>query len=655
MTSLAACCLTALLSGQPPEWVLGMEELYRLDRLPALRQSVKVASISSYDRTGGNDDGFSGAHSFVRKEEAGLVIADLKGPGIIYRFWTPTPSDDVVEFYFDGEPSPRLAVKFREIFLGRTPPFVAPLVGYGAGGFFSYVPLPFKSSCKVLVRAQRVQFYQLNYALYPAEAPIVSFQAEPTAEHLAHQEKARALFAGPGADISSSTVSDPAVCRTAATKATLAPGTTQTLFESAQGGRIAGIRIAPRVALAGKARAITLAITFDGEKEPAVLCPAGDFFGHAFGEPATRALLLGTTAQGDYCYFPMPYDNSVKIALSAEPTLDAPRQIEAEVVWAPLPRRPGEGKFRAFWHRENPTAAGAPFTFLAVSGRGHIVGCTQQSQGMESGNTYFFEGDDQTTIDGELAIHGTGSEDFYNGGWYDVPGRWEARTSFPLSGCLLYKKHLGRTGGYRFMLGDAYAFTRSITHVIEHAPTGNTLLNDYTGITYFYTADAPAPLPALPPPAARAVVDLPRIVYAVWWNVPIYAFSFQRMTLAKNGEKFDGQDVRFLSIVADGDDWFGEPFIIFTCEIPSAGRYRVAIDAVKGPAQASVRLFVDEAPVGDAARLDAPTREKATGVVLAELDLVEGPNNLVFKLIGKPEGVKTFGLDLINIVCEKVR
>ncbi|MGV3724741.1 MAG: hypothetical protein ACO1SX_27910, partial [Actinomycetota bacterium] len=82
---------------------VGIEELSRLDLLPRFRDSVKVACVSSYDRTGGNDDGFSGRHSFLRKEGDALVIADLKGPGCVYRIWTPTPTDDPVEFYFDGE------------------------------------------------------------------------------------------------------------------------------------------------------------------------------------------------------------------------------------------------------------------------------------------------------------------------------------------------------------------------------------------------------------------------------------------------------------------------------------------------------------------------------------------------------------------------
>lgn len=138
----------------------GIEELHRLDSLPTFNRSVKVGSVSSYDRSEGNDDGFSGKYSFVRKEASGLIIADLKGPGVIYRIWTPTPTDDIIEFYFDGEVTPRIRIKFRDLFTGSQPPFLSPVVGIGAGGFSSYLPLPYKESCKILVsgsRGRRVQ------------------------------------------------------------------------------------------------------------------------------------------------------------------------------------------------------------------------------------------------------------------------------------------------------------------------------------------------------------------------------------------------------------------------------------------------------------------------------------------------------------------
>ncbi|MBN2314997.1 MAG: DUF2961 domain-containing protein [Sedimentisphaerales bacterium] len=634
------------------DWIPGIQELYRLDRLPTFKESIRVASISSYDRTGGNNDGFGGQYSFVRKEEGGLVLADLKGPGVIYRIWTPTPTDDMMEFYFDGESEPSIKVTFRELFLGGHPVFVRPLVGYGAGGFYSYVPLPYEKSCKVFIRAERMRFYQINYATYPENMAIVSFPKQSPDEYNRHLKKGRELFGSSGTDISSYATPPSGKVERFNSKIQLKVNDTATIFNINQPGRIVGIRISPPEALAGKERGIVLQAYWDGDKEPAILCPAGDFFGYAWGKPSVKSIPVGVADGVSYCYFPMPFDKSARIELVSE--LQKETALDAEVLFVPIGRRENEGKFYAIWRRENPTTKGKPFTFIETKGRGHLVGCVQQSQGFESGNTYFFEGDDQTTIDGELVIHGTGSEDFYNGGWYDVPGRWDEGRSFPLSGCLAYKKHLGRTGGYRFFIGDAYAYRKSILQTIEHSPTKNELLNDYCGVTYLYSQDRPTCEFALPSLDKRNVIDLKRIIFATWWSVPMSSFSFRNATLTKSSEELDGKDARYISLRAEGKDSFGYHFICFVCELPAAGRYKVSIDAVKGPTQAKVQLFMDEAPVEQPVDLYAAERKAVLDEYVATLDLIEGPNKLLFKLVDKNEKSQGLGFDLTNIICERV-
>ena len=53
----------------------GIDELHRLDLLPRLKNPVTVASVSSYDRTGGNDDGFSVlAHSRQQHPETTVIL-----------------------------------------------------------------------------------------------------------------------------------------------------------------------------------------------------------------------------------------------------------------------------------------------------------------------------------------------------------------------------------------------------------------------------------------------------------------------------------------------------------------------------------------------------------------------------------------------------
>ncbi|HQK70112.1 MAG: DUF2961 domain-containing protein [Bacteroidales bacterium] len=48
-----------------------------------------------------------------------------------------------------------------------------------------------------------------------------------------------------------------------------------------------------------------------------------------------------------------------------------------------------------------------------ITGRGHYVGTILLSQGHETGSTWFFEGDDKTYINGELAIHKTRGKDLH--------------------------------------------------------------------------------------------------------------------------------------------------------------------------------------------------------------------------------------------------
>ena len=94
-----------------------LEELANINLLPRYRDHTSVAMESSYDRTEGNDDGFSGKYSYIRKEGPGrLVIADLQGPGVIQRIWTPTPTEDTIQFYFDGEENPRISIRFIDLF-----------------------------------------------------------------------------------------------------------------------------------------------------------------------------------------------------------------------------------------------------------------------------------------------------------------------------------------------------------------------------------------------------------------------------------------------------------------------------------------------------------------------------------------------------------
>ena len=389
-----------------------------VDNLPRFRPIAKIGSFSSYDRTGGNDDGFSGMYSYLRREGDGLVIAELHGAGVITRIWTPTPTSDLVDFYFDGEATPRIEIPFAELFAGRTPPFLAPLVGRGSGGNYCYLPLEFKTGIKVVVHATTFHFYQINYALY-----------DPDAEPRTFSKTDSFPFQDPA----------PVGHETAAQHVFL-PGKHLTVFQTNKPGRIVSLKLGPAEALAGAGRDVSLRIYWDGSRHPAVDVPVADFFGGYFGQPATQSLLIGTKDDWDYIRFPMPFARSARIELVSESSDRSPIGVQSDLVVSTHGKTADEGTFHAVWRRTNPTAPGVSFSFLNVEGRGHLVGATLQAQGAESGNTFFFEGDDEATVDGDLSVHGTGSEDFFNGGGMTFPVAGTSAGHSCLAGALATRK-----------------------------------------------------------------------------------------------------------------------------------------------------------------------------------------------------------------------
>ena len=253
------------------------------------------------------------------------------------------------EFYFDGETTPRIRVKFREIFTGTQSPFEAPLVGFGAGGFYCYVPLPFEKSCKIVARAERVQFYQINYARYPDDVPISSWKPAAGSEDvqpcaagvrrcLDLRERisaSRRLRRMPNCAVQSQQVS-------------LAPGTTATVFESQSGGRIVGLRIAPASRAGGKGtRPDRCGSRGTGTRSrPCSVRPATSSATPGGNRPRDRCW-WAPPDNVSYCYFPMPFDKSAKIELVSERADGPPVELRAEVVTAAVPRHADEGRFYA--------------------------------------------------------------------------------------------------------------------------------------------------------------------------------------------------------------------------------------------------------------------------------------------------------------------
>ena len=235
-------------------------------------------------------------------------------------------------------------------------------------------------------------------------------------------------------------------------------------------------RVAPSDALLRGAR---LRISFDGERT--VDAPLGEFFGSGLGEYEVRSLFFAmqTGADGSYySWWPMPYAEGAKVELyngSSVPIEDADASVTsaADRRWArALSPHGGAGRFHAT-ARSGETTPDRDWTFLDTGGRGKFVGVSHTMRGhRDSGNIRgYLEGDERVYVDGSRSpqLHGTGSEDFYEGGWYFNRGAFSAPTNGHAGeetrafGCAQQCD-----SAYRLMIGDAVPFARSLRFGIEH-------------------------------------------------------------------------------------------------------------------------------------------------------------------------------------------
>jgi hypothetical protein len=464
---------------------------YDLSTLPLYADSTICAQTSTFDTTWGNDDGFSGRYSFLRRNDNGsLIIFDVRGGGVINRIWTPTPSADTLDFFINDTLKPAFSICYLDLFSGKQYPFVAPLCGNQLGGFYCYMPIPFEKCCRIVTRGKKEQFHQIQYRLYENGSGIRSFTTELNQEEKEALKKINQLW---NKEETSPTDFCPDKLTASSKQITLSKGKASTIFDYKNGGRIMGIELSPASAFEGLNKNTDIKITWDGENNPAVFCPVADFFGYAFGAESMKSLLLGSRNNKAYCYFPMPFDKSAKIELvERKGSPAAPVEVKATIWYSTEKRHTGrEGKFYAAWKKITKEQAGKPHIFADITGKGHYVGTLLQAQGLKAGMTIFFEGDDSTSIDGSFRLHGTGSEDYFNGGWYAMMDRWDDKMSLPLHGSLGYSLPLCRTGGYRFYLSDKLSFEKSFFHSIEHGPEKNNFPSDYTSLGLYY-CDSPS-------------------------------------------------------------------------------------------------------------------------------------------------------------------
>ena len=192
----------------------------------------------------------------------------------------------------------------------------------------------------------------------------------------------------------------------------------------------------------------------------------------------------GGTARGAwYNRFPMPYHRQAIIRIDTEKPLKGTMQVRTlstgSLPTPPFFIAPCSSRFRP--------RAGEDFTWLKQKGRGHFAGVLLMTEG-KAKLPYWLEGDDRFKVDGRLAIHGTGTEDYFNCGWYALPGRLDRPAAYAVHGFLEYSSHgeTWRAAAYRWHLSDPVPFARTIEAGIEHGGE-NTVAANYRAAVCWYS------------------------------------------------------------------------------------------------------------------------------------------------------------------------
>jgi len=227
-------------------------------------------------------------------------------------------------------------------------------------------------------------------------------------------------------------------------------------------------------------RRIALKMYWDNEEMPSVSAPLGDFFGNGFDRRHYAAIPMGVSSGGFYVYLPMPFRKHARIVVEngTGRTIDAFYYNIDLVESDDLPS--DQATFHAWWHRDPRTTSSTPHRVLEAAGRGYFVGLSLNAES-HNGRLWFLEGDEIFTVDGEFRGQGTGTEDYFNGGWYFDQGAFTA----PFHGVVVKDDTLSRIAAYRWHVPDPIPFEDSIRIELEHGHA-NGEVADYATMAYWY-------------------------------------------------------------------------------------------------------------------------------------------------------------------------
>lgn len=294
-------------------------------------------------------------------------------------------------------------------------------------------------------------------------------------------------------------------------------GETFTVADIRESGAIQQIWMTPT----GSWRASILRIYWDGQEQPSVECPVGDFFGLPWDTYAPLVSLPVCVNPGSAfnCYWEMPFRQSCRITLSNTGREDMTLYYQVNYTLTTVPD--DCAYFHAQFRRVNPLPYKGVFTLLdGVQGRGHYVGTVM---GWGVNNTgWWGEGEIKFYLDGDKewpTLCGTGTEDYFCGSYNFEHKETKQYQEYctPYAGLHqvirpdgVYRSQT-RFAMYRWHVMDPVRFAQDLRVTIQALgwrPDRRflPLQDDISSVAYWYQTLPTAPFPVLPNPDHLQVI-----------------------------------------------------------------------------------------------------------------------------------------------------
>lgn len=445
--------------------------IFSLDKMISNKSDWQMKMFSSYDRKGGNDDGFAGTYSKLRLRDGNSVIAEVKGAGYVSRIWFTHSlhkkdgllnlENEHIRFYLDNDTVATVDMPLEDIFDSAKSGFPKNLVGQGLGGYYCYVPFTFNKSCRVEVDGDNVHFYQINVQLYKGDKELPKFTKSAVKDFYFVTDIANQV----SENFDSKTI-----------ELNIEETNSQFDYLALSTDDVANL---------SKAK---ISVFYDDMKNPAIKdAPIDLFFNLSRDFLTHKSAISSFDGKTMRCNFPMPFHKNIKIVIVNDTKMNCTLNYKLSKV--------EDTNFEYLHTNYNeaiPTENGKMYSLLKTKGTGHIVGTVLKTIAKTHGAEFlpsWLEGDEVVIADGEMIAHGTGSEDYFNCGWYSVPGRLNNAEYMPFHGFPDFemKPEIGYASAYRWHLSDPIPFNKSIDFAIEHGNQNNIEAN-YRSLVFYYKA-----------------------------------------------------------------------------------------------------------------------------------------------------------------------